>query len=91
MGLNIVVETAGGIEHPKWDAVRRSADRQIAGIIKSLPKLEDVDFEGDPIARPADFVVWREAAPEDAEARSRYLDLVSILEAEPEYWFILSY
>ena len=91
MGLNIVVETVAGLEHPKWDAVRRGPDRQIADIIKSLPALGDTDFEGDPIIRPSDFAAWKEAAPEDAETRSRYLDLVGILEAEPEYWVVLSY
>lgn len=91
MGLNIVVETADGADHPTWDAVRRGPDRQIAEIIETLPTLAEVDFEGEQIIRPSDFVAWRQAAPEDAEARSRYLDLVSILEAEPEYWVVLSY
>lgn len=91
MGLNIVVKTAAGTEHPKWDAVRQGPDRKIADIIKLLPSLENIDFEGDAIIRPSDFVTWRQAAPEDVEARSRYLDLVGILETEPEYWIVLSY
>ena len=91
MGLNIVVQTAAGSVHPRWDEVRKAADRQIVDIINSLPALEGVDVEGDRIIRPVDFPAWKKAAPQDAEARSRYLDLVGILEADPGYWITLSY
>jgi hypothetical protein len=91
VGLNIVVVTAHGLEHSAWDPVRRGPDRDIAANIKSLPTFQSEDFEGDTIIRPSDFAAWKEAAPENAEARLRYLDLVRILEAEPEYWIVLSY
>lgn len=91
MGLNIIVETVEGVEHPIWDSVWRGPDRDIAAIIKTLPIIQTEDFEGDMLLRPADFSVWRGAAPSESEARARYLELVDILEAEPEYWFDLSY
>ncbi len=91
MGLNIVVETTDGLEHPTWDPVRRGPDRDIATLIKSLPAVHTQDSEGDTIIRPSDFSAWKQAAPVDAEARSRYLDLVAILQADPKYWIVLSY
>ena len=91
MGLNIIVETVQGVEHPIWDGVRRGPDRDIAAIIKTLPVVQSEDFEGDVLLRPADFSDWRGAAPSESEARARYLELVDILEAEPEYWLHLSY
>jgi hypothetical protein len=91
VGLNIVVETADGLEHPTWDPVRRGPDRDVATIIKTLPQLQSEDFEGDPIIRPSDFIAGKEAAPQEAETRSRYLELVELLEVEPQYWIVLSY
>jgi len=91
VGLNIVVETIDGFDHPTWDPVRRGPDRDIAIMIKSLPTVHTQDFEGDTIIRPSDFSAWKQAAPVDAEVGSRYLDLVAILEADPEYWIVLSY
>ncbi|RSB82337.1 hypothetical protein EFD55_06225 [Rhizobium pisi] len=91
MSLNIVVETIEGFEHPAWDAVRHGPDRVIAAILTSLPSIEICDYEGDQLLRPANFTLWRNAAPDDSEARSRYLELMKILETEPNYWLHLSY
>ncbi|MEF0938953.1 hypothetical protein [Rhizobium sp. BR 362] len=91
MGLNIVVETVGGSEHPTWKSVRHGPDRDLAAIIKSLPSAQTTDFEGDLLLRPVDFVLWKTAAPNEPEAKSRYLELIGILEMEPHYWLHLSY
>lgn len=91
MSLNIVVETIEGFEHPAWDAVRHGPDRVIGAILTSLPSIEIRDDEGDQLLRPANFTLWRNAAPDDSEARSRYLELMKILETEPNYWLHLSY
>jgi hypothetical protein len=91
VGLNIVVQTLSGGEHPTWDVVRRGPDRDIADIVKSLPSIEREDFEGDVMLRPADFEDWRAATPVNEEARDRYLELLCILEDHPQYWVHLSY
>ena len=91
MGLNIVVETIEGFEHPTWNAARHGTDRVMAMILTSLPSIEIRDLEGDQLFRPANFTSWRNAAPDDSEVRSRYLELIKILETEPNYWLHLSY
>lgn len=87
----MVVETIDNVERPARDAVCHRPDPVIAAILTSLPSIETRDFEGDWLLRPTHFMPWRSAVSDEPEARSKYLDLIKILETEAIYWPYLSH
>ncbi|MBN8848189.1 MULTISPECIES: hypothetical protein [unclassified Sphingomonas] len=94
MGLNVIVTTLDGRQHPDWDDGRYSGDRALFGIANAVPRIDhiaDPGFGGanDWYWRPADFDAFR-AAEWPAENRARWAKLADILEKAPEFWIFMS-
>lgn len=102
MGVYLCVERGGG-PHPEW-TFGLAGDRELANFVTELPRLfrhepaGPEDYPGDMVEerdfRPADFGVWRlaeRAGRPWPHNPGRLLQLIELLESDPEAWVHVSW
>lgn len=94
MGLNVLVTTLDGRQHPQWDDGRYAGDRKLFEIAEAVPRIDHIDDPGwgganDWYWRPTDFAAFRAAEWPD-ENRDRWAKLADILERDVDFWIFLS-
>lgn len=92
MGLNILLTTLDGRDHPEWDWSKMAGDREATALIAQLPcevvnPLPPPDYE--PHYRPTDFAAWR-AATWPGVNPERWPLMIDLLERDAEFHLYFS-
>lgn len=95
MGLHISLYNSKSQDHPEWDFGRMEGDEEFASLVgrsmDMFPLLERGTIES-PLYRPADFGKWREGIHlSSVPNKNRFLNLLSILERDTDYWIHFGY
>ena len=90
MGINLCLKTLNGKDHPTWDWIRYSGDREFAALAINLPCTRS-GHDGE-YQRPTDFSAWRTAV-EKAQLPNpgRHEKLLDLLQADENYWIYVSW
>lgn len=93
MGIQISLYNAAGEEHPEWDRLRHSGDRDFFGWTEGLPQVDGDATNAwlDGAFRPADFPRWLAALPADRPNPDRFPLMLRLLEADDQWWISVSY
>lgn len=105
MGLNISIyridQTEGLWELDKvsseyWDTMRYASDKEFAGnpFLESITEIDHIS--GQPLEsyhRPTDFIALREWIMSNIQedSRKRYLNILSLMQQDPNLFFYFSY
>jgi hypothetical protein len=93
MGVNLIIETLEGVEHPDWDPHINGGHKAFAReVMFTLPVIhhqsgEYPDYEYH--HRPADFAAWR-AAVVGFVNQGLFEKMIDLLEADDRYWIYIS-
>ena len=96
MGINICLYDEHSNEHPEWDSVRMSGDRDFVAMLgkelSTVRKNVGTTFEPDYVDRPADFAAWRaKLAGREWPNPGRLEHLVDLLERDTRFWISISF